>query len=137
MVGSKSQTSINSLRTSYQLPVTSYQLPVTSYQLPVTSYQLPFTYSACLMNTLNVVEICQDLLITAMWLSGPPIIVSLVVGLIISLAQTITSVQEQTLSFAPRIVAVGLVMLLMMPWMLQQTTSFTMRMMERLLQVTQ
>lgn len=89
------------------------------------------------MDTLNVVEIGQDFLITAMWLSGPAIIVSLVVGLLISLAQTVTSVQEQTLSFAPRIVAVGAVMLLMLPWMLQQSSAFTMRMMERLLQVTQ
>ena len=89
------------------------------------------------MDTLNVVEIGQDFLITAMWLSGPAIVVSLVVGLLISLAQTITSVQEQTLSFAPRIVAVGAVMLLTLPWMLQQSSAFTMRMMERLLQVTQ
>jgi flagellar biosynthetic protein FliQ len=89
------------------------------------------------MDTLNVVEIGQDFLITAMWLSGPPIIVSLVVGLLISLAQTVTSIQEQTLSFAPRIVAVGAVMLLTLPWMLQQSSAFTMRMMERLLQVTQ
>lgn len=89
------------------------------------------------MDTLNVVEIGQDFLVTAMWLSGPAIIVSLVVGLLISLAQTVTSVQEQTLSFAPRIVAVGAVMLLTLPWMLQQSSAFTMRMMERLLQVTQ
>ena len=89
------------------------------------------------MDTLNVVEIGQDFLLTAMWLSGPAILVSLVVGLMVSLAQTITSVQEQTLSFAPRIVAVGAVMLLTLPWMLQQSSAFTMRMMERLLQVTQ
>ena len=89
------------------------------------------------MDTLNVVEIGQDFLITAMWLSGPAIVVSLVVGLLISLAQTVTSVQEQTLSFAPRIVAVGAVMLLTLPWMLQQASAFTLRMMERLLQVTQ
>ncbi|MCA9012248.1 MAG: flagellar biosynthetic protein FliQ [Planctomycetaceae bacterium] len=89
------------------------------------------------MDTLNVVEIGQDFLITAMWLSGPAIVVSLAVGLLISLAQTVTSVQEQTLSFAPRIVAVGAVMLLTLPWMLQQSSAFTMRMMERLLQVTQ
>jgi flagellar biosynthesis protein FliQ len=95
------------------------------------------TKSRKTMDTLNVVEIGQDFLITAMWLSGPAIIVSLVVGLLISLAQTVTSVQEQTLSFAPRIVAVGAVMLLMLPWMLQQSSAFTMRMMERLLQVTQ
>ena len=89
------------------------------------------------MDSLNVVEIGQDFLLTAMWLSGPAILVSLVVGLLISLAQTVTSVQEQTLSFAPRIVAVGAVMLLTLPWMLQQSSAFTMRMMERLLQVTQ
>ncbi len=89
------------------------------------------------MDTLNVVEIGQDFLLTAMWLSGPAILVSLVVGLMVSLAQTITSVQEQTLSFAPRIVAVGVVMLLTLPWMLQQSSAFTIRMMERLLQVTQ
>lgn len=89
------------------------------------------------MDTLNVVDIGQDFLLTAMWLSGPAILVSLVVGLLISLAQTITSIQEQTLSFAPRIIAVGAVMLLTLPWMLQQASAFTMRMMERLLQVTQ
>jgi flagellar biosynthetic protein FliQ len=51
--------------------------------------------------------------------------------------QTVTSIQEQTLSFAPRIVAVGLIMLLTLPWTLEQSSAFTMRMMERMLQVTQ
>ena len=89
------------------------------------------------METLNVVEIGQDLLITTLMLSGPSIIVSLVVVLAISLMQTVTSIQEQTLSFAPRIVAVGLIMLLTLPWTLEQSSAFTMRMMERMLQVTQ
>ena len=89
------------------------------------------------METLDVVAIGQDLLLTTLWLSGPAILASLVVGLFVSLMQTVTSVQEQTLSFAPRIVAVGAVMLLTLPWMLQQSSEFTLRMMERLLQVTQ
>jgi flagellar biosynthetic protein FliQ len=89
------------------------------------------------METVNVVEIGQDLLVTTLMLSGPAIIVSLVVGLAISLMQTVTSIQEQTLSFAPRIVAVGLIMLLTLPWTLEQSSAFTMRMMERMLQVTQ
>ena len=89
------------------------------------------------METLHIVEIGQDLLVTVLWLSGPAILSSLIVGLVISLMQTVTSIQEQTLSFAPRIVAVGVVMLLTLPWMLQQSTAFTMRMMERMLQVTQ
>lgn len=89
------------------------------------------------MDTLDVVEIGQDLLLTTLLLSGPSILVSLVVGLAISLMQTVTSIQEQTLSFAPRIVAVGAVMLLTLPWTLEQSSEFTLRMMERMLQVTQ
>ena len=89
------------------------------------------------METLEVVEIGRDLLLTALWLAGPAVLVSLFVGLIISLLQTLTSIQEQTLSFAPRIVAVALITVAMLPWMLQQTSSFTMRMMERMVEVTQ
>jgi len=59
------------------------------------------------------------------------------VGLGVSLMQTLTSIQEQTLSFAPRIVAVAFMLLLMLPWMLQLTQSFTMRMMGRMVQITQ
>ncbi len=89
------------------------------------------------MDTMEVSEIGRDLLITAMLLSTPAVAVSLIVGLVISLLQTITSIQEQTLSFAPRIVAVGAVMLITLPWMMQTSQSFTMRMFERLLEVTQ
>lgn len=89
------------------------------------------------MDTLEVVEIGSDLLITVMWLAGPPVLVSLIVGLGISILQTITSVQEQTLSFAPRIVAVGVVLVLTLPWMLTLTSAFTLRMIEKMAMVTQ
>ena len=88
------------------------------------------------METIEVVEIGRDLLMTAMMLAAPAVLVSLLVGLAISLLQTLTSVQEQTLSFAPRIVAVGGVMLVTLPWMLQVSSAFTIRMMERLVEVT-
>ena len=89
------------------------------------------------MNTLEVVDVGRDLLVTTMWLAGPAVLASLLVGLAVSLMQTLTSIQEQTLSFAPRIVAVAVMLLLMLPWMLQVTTSFTMRMMGRMVEVTQ
>jgi len=89
------------------------------------------------MNTVEVTEVGRDLLTTAMWLAGPAVLTSLLVGLGISLLQTLTSIQEQTLSFAPRIVAVGAVLLLLLPWMLQLSSSFTMRMMVRIAEVTQ
>lgn len=88
------------------------------------------------MDTLQVAEIGRDLLLTSIWLAGPAVMVSLLVGLVVSLAQTVTSIQEQTLSFAPRILAVGVVMLLTLPWMLQISGSFTLRMIERMMDVT-
>lgn len=89
------------------------------------------------MNTLEVVDIGRDLLMTTMWLAGPAVLASLLVGLAVSLMQTLTSIQEQTLSFAPRIVAVAVMLLVMLPWMLKVSTSFTMRMMGRMVEVTQ
>ena len=89
------------------------------------------------MNTIEVVEIGRDLLITSIWIAAPAVLMSLIVGLGISLLQTITSVQEQTLSFAPRIAAVGVMLILLLPWMLQVSTSFTMRMVHRMAGVTQ
>ena len=89
------------------------------------------------MDVLEVVEIGRDLLVTAMWLAGPPVLISLLVGLAVSIFQTVTSVQEQTLSFAPRIVAVGVVLVVALPWMLTLTSAFTMRMVERMVLVTQ
>jgi flagellar biosynthetic protein FliQ len=58
----------------------------------------------------------------------PALLASLIVGLVISILQTITSLQEQTLSFVPRLFAVAIVLLLCLGWMLQLSIHFTMRM---------
>lgn len=81
-------------------------------------------------------EIGRDLLWTALWLSLPAVGVSLLVGLLVSILQTLTSVQEQTLSFAPRIAAVCLILVLALPWMLRTSTAFTTRMVARMVEVT-
>jgi flagellar biosynthetic protein FliQ len=57
----------------------------------------------------------------------PTVIASLAVGLLVSVFQTVTSIQEQTLSFAPRIVAVGVVMAVTLPWTLHVLTTFSQR----------
>jgi flagellar biosynthetic protein FliQ len=82
------------------------------------------------MDSSQVTQIGRDLLLTALLLSLPAVAISLVVGLAISILQTITSVQEQTLSFAPRIMAVGVVLVLSLPWTLRVATGFTMRMVQ-------
>lgn len=79
----------------------------------------------------QIIEIGRDLLYTAMLLALPALAVSLVVGLVVSVLQAITSIQEQTLSFVPRLLAVGLVLVLAMPWTMQLAVHFTMRMLER------
>jgi len=79
----------------------------------------------------QIIEIGRDLLYTAMLLALPALAVSLAVGLIVSVLQAITSIQEQTLSFVPRLLAVGLVLVLAMPWTMQLAIHFTMRMIER------
>jgi len=83
------------------------------------------------MTTSLVVQIGRELMLTAMLLVMPTVVVSLVIGLAISIFQTITSIQEQTLTFAPRIVAVGIVFILTLPWSLRILMSFTYRMLQQ------
>jgi flagellar biosynthesis protein FliQ len=86
------------------------------------------------MDTTQVTQIGRDLLLTALLLSLPTVAISLIVGLVISILQTITSVQEQTLSFAPRILAVGVVLVISLPWTLRVATGFTIRMVQMLVE---
>ena len=62
------------------------------------------------MEIAQVLEIGRDLLTTALLITLPALLASLVVGLVVSILQAVTSIQEQTLSFAPRLIAVGLVL---------------------------
>lgn len=87
-----------------------------------------------LMTALEITAIGRDLLLTVLVLSLPAVVVSLLVGGTISILQTVTSIQEQTLSFAPRIVAVALVLMVSLPWSLQVIIAFTSRMMHYMLE---
>jgi len=80
------------------------------------------------VSTPEVIGIGRDLLYTALLLALPTLVVSLVVGLVISVLQAATSIQEQTLNFVPRMLALGVVVVLTMPWTLQLATHFTVRM---------
>jgi flagellar biosynthesis protein FliQ len=85
----------------------------------------------------QVLEMGRELLFTALLLALPTLVVSLVVGLTISIFQTITSIQEQTLSFIPRLVAVGLIIVVTMPWAIQVAVRFTVRMLWQAAEVSQ
>jgi flagellar biosynthetic protein FliQ len=83
----------------------------------------------------QVLQIGQDLIYTVLLLALPTLIVSLVIGLVFSILQTITSIQEQTLTFIPRLIAVGLVIVFTMTWSLQLAVHFTVRMLSHAAEV--
>jgi flagellar biosynthetic protein FliQ len=73
----------------------------------------------------QTVEIMRRLLIEAMMLSAPLLVTAAVVSLAVSLLQTLTSVQEQTLTAVPRLVVVFVVTVAALPWMVHRLVSFT------------
>ena len=72
----------------------------------------------------QVVDIARDAIWMILKLSAPMLIVSLVVGLIISIFQTITSIQEQTLTFIPKFLAIFLVIILCGSWLLTNLSEY-------------
>lgn len=87
--------------------------------------------------TINeAIAIGRDLFYTTLLLALPALLVSLVTGLVISILQTITSIQEQTLTFTPRLIGVGLAIIFTMAWSIQVAVYFTMRMLSFASEVT-
>jgi flagellar biosynthetic protein FliQ len=72
-----------------------------------------------------VLDLARDALMTSLLLAGPLLGVALVVGLLISVFQAVTSIQEQTLSFVPKLFAVGALFLILLSWMLQVMMQYT------------
>lgn len=65
-----------------------------------------------------VVELVQNVFVLILELSVPVLFVSVVVGLIVSIFQTITQIQEQTLTYVPKILAGVITLIILMPWMI-------------------
>lgn len=72
----------------------------------------------------DVTLITRETLYTIITTSAPVLLVSLVVGLIVSIFQTVTSIQEQTLTFVPKILAIFAGLMLMGHWMLNNMSTF-------------
>jgi flagellar biosynthetic protein FliQ len=82
-----------------------------------------------------VMTIGRDALLTALMIAAPLLAVSLVVGMVVSLFQAVTQISEMTLTFVPKLIGLGLAMLILGPWMLQQVVRFTVRLFEILPQM--
>ncbi|CAH2030001.1 flagellar biosynthesis protein FliQ [Trichlorobacter ammonificans] len=72
-----------------------------------------------------VVQIARRTFETTLLLASPLLLFSLVVGLAISVFQAVTSINEATLSFAPKIIAVMVAVIIFFPWMMSYMTDFT------------
>ena len=77
------------------------------------------------MNIEQAVEILRQLVTSSLLVISPILLVSMVVGLVVSLVQSVTSIQEQTLSFVPKLLAIALVLVVAAPWILRQLMQFT------------
>lgn len=80
--------------------------------------------------------VVKDTIVTAAEVSAPILIVVLVLGLVISILQATTQIQEQTLTFVPKLIATAVVGIFLGSWMLQTIMSFTTRIFDLISKIT-
>jgi flagellar biosynthesis protein FliQ len=72
-----------------------------------------------------VVDLARNAVMLALLICGPMLVVALLIGLTVSVMQAVTQIQEQTLAFVPKLVGVGAVFLLALPWIIQLLVKYT------------
>ena len=77
------------------------------------------------MNPETAVELGREAVLAALVVGLPVMLVAVVVGLVISVGQAVTQLQEQTLSFVPKIVAMFVVLVVLAPWLIDQMTDYS------------
>ena len=77
------------------------------------------------MNQDTVVNLASQSMNLALKVAGPLLLVALVIGLVVSVFQAVTQIQEQSLSLIPKIIGVAAVIILLGPWMLGQLVAYT------------
>ncbi|HTT63390.1 MAG TPA: flagellar biosynthetic protein FliQ [Bryobacteraceae bacterium] len=73
----------------------------------------------------SVVQILRQALLTALWMSAPLLLIAFTAGIVISLIQIVTSIQDAAFSTIPRLAVFLVSTLLLMPWMLKKLTAYT------------
>lgn len=77
------------------------------------------------------VVISKQALYLALILTGPPVLVAMLVGLVISILQATTQIQEQTLTFVPKLVAITITIAITGPWIMGQLIQFSQQLFEQ------
>lgn len=77
------------------------------------------------MSPESVIQLGHQTLLLVLYLGGPVLVVALIVGLAVSIFQAVTQIHEMTLTFIPKIVAVAVTIVILLPWMVQRMVDFT------------
>ena len=85
----------------------------------------------------QVIEIFREALLLSIRLAGPLLLVSMAVGLVISILQAATQIHEQTLSFVPKALTIAVLLLLMAPLMISSMNDFVLEIFDLITQVSQ
>ena len=86
------------------------------------------------LNEIAILELAREATWTMMLVAGPLLVVGTAVGVVVALLQALTTIQEMTLTFVPKIVAMLLALVLFLPFMLTTLIEFTQRLFERIAQ---
>jgi flagellar biosynthesis protein FliQ len=78
-----------------------------------------------MMTVVQATDLLRDAMLVTLIIIGPILGIGMAVGLIISLVQAVTQIQEATLSFVPKIFAMAIALVLVMPWMFQRLLEYT------------
>ena len=87
------------------------------------------------MNETEIIDVARDAIFVALKIAGGPMLAALVVGIIISVFQALTQIQEQTLIFVPKIFVIFISVLLMMPFMLGTLETFVRSLADRIIAI--
>ena len=89
------------------------------------------------MNPALATDLLKTLMTTAVTLAAPILLTAMVIGLAVSLFQSVTSIQEQTLTFVPKALAIVALLILLMPWMLRTLVEFAAGMIGKMSEMVQ
>ena len=73
----------------------------------------------------QAIDLLKQAMMMALIIVGPILIIGMIIGLFISLVQAVTQIQEQTLSFVPKLFAMAIAVMIVMPWMFQRLIEYT------------
>ena len=77
------------------------------------------------MDAQTAIDLCRSALISALIIGSPMLLVGMAAGLAIGLVQALTQIQDQTVSFVPKLVAMAAVMVACLPWLMMRLVEFT------------